>query len=137
MTCRKVIYYPFLFILLLSVLSCSSKKNPPRDEIPVIKDLLADLEMAIKDKNPEVIDSLMADNAAELGYNSEQILSAVYSDTGENQSYSFGKRDFFYVKDKARVNCFIIADSTDPGRELEITLIKKDNRWKIKRFDLK
>ena len=45
--------------------------------------------------------------------------------------------DFFYVKDKARVNCMVVADSTDPGRGVEITLVKNKDRWLIKRFDLK
>lgn len=126
-----------LISFLLLLVSCSRKKNPPRDEIPVIKNQLGQLERAVKDKNAAAIDSLMIAEALELGYNSQSILAIVYPDSINSTFYSFGKRSFAYTKQTASVDCFIMADSTDPGRPVEITLVKRSDLWLIKRFDLK
>jgi hypothetical protein len=121
----------------LLVFSCSREKNPPRDEIPLIKDTMGYFELAVKDKNVAAMDSLMSNDAAKLGYSARSILSEVYPDSAESTFFSFGKRSFAYTKDKAAVNCFIMADSTDSGRPVEITLVKSHDRWLVKRFDLK
>jgi hypothetical protein len=123
-------------LLILLGLSCSREKNPPRDEIPLIKDTMGYFELAVKDKNVAAMDSLMSDDAAGLGYSAQKILSEIYPDSAASTFYSFGKRSFAYTKDKAAVDCFIMADSTDVGRPVSITLVKSQNKWLIKRFDL-
>ncbi len=123
-------------ILLILSISCA-EKNPPRDEIPRIKDVMAKLELAIKAENAAAIDSLIIADSYAKGYSSSSILSIVYSSPGETKFYSFGKREFFYTKDKAIVDCSILADSTSQGRPLEITLTKAGDGWLIERFDLK
>ena len=119
------------------ILSCERKKNPPRDEIPIIKNLLGQFERAVKDKNAARIDSIMIAESLELGYSSRSILAAVYTDPINSTFHTFGNRSFAYTKDKASVTCFIMADSADPGRPVEITLVKTGHLWLIKRFDLK
>jgi hypothetical protein len=114
-----------------------AEKEPSRDEIPAIKNVLARFENSIKEKNPAAIDSLIIADSDNEGYNSMKALTDVYSDSLNGSFLTFGKREFFYTKDKAVVNCFILADSTDNGRPFEITLVKKSKQWYIKRFDLK
>jgi len=132
-----LIYIPCIFLLLSIFSSCERKKNPPRDEIPIIKELLGEFERAIKEKNPAAIDSLLIAETAELGYSSSGILAEIYSESSRGTFHTFGGRSFSYTKKMAVVNCFIMADSTDSGRPAEITLIKAGDRWLIKRFDLK
>lgn len=131
--------YIIVFLMLLAqvLVSCERKKNPPRDEIPVIKDLLGHFEQAVKERNAAAIDSLMIAEALELGYSSQTILSTVYPDYENDTFLGFGNRSFFYTKDKASVTCDIMSDTTDTGRPVEITLVKVDETWLIKRFDLK
>lgn len=134
---RKILHYNLvlsLAVLLLLTLACA-KKNPPRDEIPVIKDLLAKLDRAVKEQNAAAIDSLIIGEALNQGYSSTKILDDVYD--GGRGFYTFGRREFFYTRDRGVVNCFIMADSADIGRPIEITLIKTGDRWLIKKFDLK
>ncbi len=136
MNIRQECFIICLFPLMLLLFSCS-RKNPPRDEIPVIKDLLGRFERAVKEKNAAGIDSLMSAGSLELGYSSRRILSEIYPDSVKSTFYTFGKRSFAYTKDIASVDCFIMADSTDSGRPVEITLVKSHDMWLIKRFDLK
>jgi len=132
----KYIVIGLVFLMSL-VLSCGREKNPPRDEIPVIKDALGHFEIAVRAKNMAAMDSLMSPEAKKLGYSPQSILLMVYPDSTESTFYSFGSRSFAYVKDKAAVDCFILTDSTDNGRPIAITLVKSQNKWLIKRFDLK
>ena len=136
MPVKTTIGFIIIFLLVGSFVSCSRKKNPPRDEISVIKDVLAKLEKAIENRNSIMIDSLLAPDAVRLGYSSQQILSSVYPDSSDGPS-SFGKRSFMYIKDKARIDCSLLQNGIDPGRPIEITLIKKRDRWWVERFDLK
>ena len=132
-------FRPIIIGSLLSVfilLSCS-EKGPSRDEIPLIRTLLQNFEEAVREQNQARLDSMIVAEALQLGYSSEKILTDVYGSAGEGTFYTFGNKEFFYVVDKGVVNCFIKADSADPGRPVEITLVKAANTWLIKRFDLK
>jgi|WetSurMetagenome_2_1015567.scaffolds.fasta_scaffold55495_2 hypothetical protein len=125
------------FCLILAVLFACAEKEPSRDEIPNIKNVLARFESAVKEKNAAAVDSLIIAEDGNEGYNSTKALSDIYPASSNDKFLTFGKREFFYTRDKAVVNCFIVADSSDPGRPMEITLVKKAGRWYIKQFDLK
>lgn len=128
----------FLISAIFVVLAVScSQKNPPRDEIPRIKDILAKLEQATKEKNAAAIDSLIMADSYVKGYSSQTVLSKVYPSPKDTGFYSFGKREFFYTENKAVVNCSILRNSADSGRPAEITLNKISDRWLIEKFDLK
>jgi len=122
--------------LMTLIISCA-QKNPPRDEIPKIKDLLAKLEQGIEGKNAAVIDSLIIADSYSKGYSAQTILAKVYPSAGDTLPVSFGKRDFLYTENKAIVNCSLIADSAGPGRPAEITLTRVGDRWLVEKFDLK
>jgi hypothetical protein len=132
---RLVVISLCVFSVLL-VVSCS-EENPPREEIPLVKDALARLELAVKSKNLAGIDSLLVPETRRLGYSAGQIAVDVYLDTVDGSFYTFGKREFFYTKDKATVSCRVMADSGDTGRAAEITLVNKRDQWLVKRFDLR
>lgn len=133
--CQKLLRLLAFIPAVLITLSCA-EKNPPREEIPAIKDFLGKFQQAVKEQNPAVMDSLIAFEALDLGYSSGSILSNVYGWPDEGSFYAFGRRSFFYTKDRAVVNCFIMADSADTGRPVKMTLVKKGDQWLLKRFEL-
>ena len=124
-----------VFLFATFFISCADK-NPPRDEIPRIKETMAKFSQAIKDRSRAGIDSLLVVQALDLGYSSDRILSDIYPGNS-GTFYAFGAKTFTYTKDAAKVDCTIMADSTDSGRPLEITLVKSGDNWFVKRFDLK
>ena len=148
---------------LLIIISCV-EKNPPRDEIPMIKNLLGRFEQAVREKNRAGLDSLIIAEAYEQGYHSTKILADIYGtgDAGGTDDVGgvgdtggflkFGSREFVYTKDFGLVKCFIISDTgiaglsgntgsagdiSSAGRPVEITLVKKYDQWYLKKFDLK
>lgn len=118
---------------LLLIISCA-EKNPPRDEIRMIKNLLAKFEQAVREKNPAGIDSLIIAEAYDEGYHSTKILEDIY---GTGEFLKFGSREFSYTKDIGFVKCFIVSDTLSEGRPVEIIVIKKYDQWFLKQFDLK
>ena len=132
---KSLVNIGLLIVLAVIVLTPGCEEDaPPRNEIPVIKAFLGEFTQAVNDKNAARIDSMIIADAYEMGYHSTRILNDVYQD--DTAFFAFGKKEFFYTKNKASVQCQIMADSTDPGRPAEITLIKKHKKWYIKRFDL-
>ena len=115
-------------------MSCGDE-NPPRDEIPAIKDALADFQEAVYDKNPVKLDSLIDDSSPNHDLNGSFILAAVYD--GNDSFYSFGQREFFYTEKRAVVKCVLMSSREDSGRPMEITLGKSDNSWRIRNIEFK
>lgn len=136
MSARQILFFLTALIVIVST-GCERKKNPSRDEIPLIKEVLGKFQRAVVEKNAAAIDSLFMAEAYDLGYSSSQVLEAVYPNPDSSRFFAFGRKEFFYVKDKAVVTCFIMADSADSGRKVEITLEKDGETWYLKRFDLK
>jgi len=124
-----------IIVLSLGLVVGCGEDVPSRDEIPAIKDMLGKLERAVKSKSPAVIDSLIVAEAYDMGYHSTRIMEDVYRD--DTTFFAFGRKNFFYTEKKAVVECMIMADSTDQGRPVEMTLVKKHKKWYLKRFDLK
>jgi hypothetical protein len=154
-----------LFIVsacLMLIISCV-EKNPPRDEIPLIKNLLGQFEKAVREHNPAGIDSLIIAEAYDEGYHSTKILSDIYGSNNTEDFIKFGAREFSYTKDIGFVKCLIVSDTSnagstsntgtagnasstidtgstgnaEPGRPVEIVLVKKYGQWFLKQFDLK
>ncbi|MBN2226074.1 MAG: hypothetical protein JW763_01790 [candidate division Zixibacteria bacterium] len=127
---------PYIIIMVILVVFGCAKKNPPRDEIPLIKGMLGDLQTAIAERDTVKIDSLLSPIGHDLGYSGASILAMAYP-TDSAAFHGLARKDFFYTEDRARVTCFIQADSADSGRAVEMTLEKRRDNWFIRRFDLK
>jgi len=134
---RNFLFPVAMIIVLALLLGACAKKNPPRDEIPVIKNLLARLETAIKEGNAAAIDSLIMAQSYEHGYNSTSILEKIDTYLNGREFFGFGHREFFYTKTEGVVKCAVKADSADAGQAVEIILEKVGESWLVKKFDLK
>ncbi|UCD17235.1 MAG: hypothetical protein JSV44_12415 [Candidatus Zixiibacteriota bacterium] len=121
---------------LVFFMSSCGKKNPPRDEIPLIKGRLGELQVALRERNAEHIDSMLSPIGRELGYSGTEILTLVYPD--EDATFlGLSRKEFSYTADRAVVTCYILANSADSGRAVELLLEKRHDRWFVRRFDLK
>ncbi len=129
---RMIIVTAMMITLLLGC----AEKNPPRDEIPAIKDCLVLFQAALESKDTAGIDSLLAPEAARNGLNSQTALAVVYR-SESNGFHSFGGREFKYADNKAIVTCGIRTGPSDPGHPAEILLVRKKGRWLVSQFRLK
>jgi len=126
----------FLIPVVLFLSSCA-EKNPPRDEIPSIKNSLALFQMALTERNMAAIDTLLAPEADENGLNYQSALDLAYNSGQDTAFHSFGGREFFFTGKRAVVTCSIKNKPSDSGRPVEIQLRKKKDRWLISGFSTK
>jgi hypothetical protein len=136
---KSRIFAVITIVLTASILFVAcEKKYPSRDELPKIKDLIGKLQREVEARNAAGIDSLIIEEAYDKGYSSASILNDVYPDPETSTFYAFAHKEITYEQDKGEVTFDIMADSTDTtGRPAEMTVVKVDDDWYIKRFELK
>lgn len=110
-------------------------KTPSRDHIPVLKERLYELQLAVADKNRAAIDSLLSVKMLDIDQSSDSLLSFVYGPDGNFAFEQFGNYEIAYTKDKARIDCFIMDTTHAMDRPITFTLNYDDNLWLFKRFE--
>lgn len=119
----------------LLLLSCGKKRTPNRDEIPVIKGQMYDLQEAVKAKDRAAIDSLLSVQILDLGLNSDSLLNFVYNVDGAYFPFErFGDYRIIYVDDKARIDCYLMDSTSRTDRPFSMTMVKEHGLWLLKRF---
>ena len=121
--------------LLLSLGIGCTNKTPDRDHIPVLRKKLFDLQQAVASKNRAAVDSLLSIEILEVGEDTDSLLRYVYGTDGSFSFRQFGKAEYFYTRDKARIDCFIMDSLATEDRPMTFTLILDGGRWLFKRFE--
>lgn len=122
--------------VIVVVVGCEFKKNISRDEIPIIKKSIGEMEAAIRSDDAAGIDSLLSSEAAGIGTSARSILDFVYHagpDDTLSQFVGFTDKQIFFRGDAARVDASI-SDSTGPVSDVTITLKKEGDVWRIKKI---
>lgn len=136
MSVKRFVFPIILFIFIFVISSCE-KKYPSVNEVPKIKDLIGKLQREVKAKNAAAIDSLIIAEAYDEGYSSSSILNEIYT-VDHPRFFAFANKEIVYKADKGEVTFNIVADSTDrEGRSAGMTIVKIEDAWYIKRFELK
>jgi hypothetical protein len=110
-------------------------KTPSRDHIPVLKERLYELQLAVADRNRASIDSLLSVKMLDIKQSSDSLLGLVYGPGGDFAFEQFGNYDIAYTKNKARIDCFIMDTTHAKDRPISFTLIYDDDLWLFKRFE--
>lgn len=119
----------------LLLVSCGKEKMPDRNEIPVLKSRLYDLQEAVKSRDRAVIDSLLSVQILDLGLSSDSLLSFVYNFEGAYFPFErFGDYSIIYLDDKARIDCYVMDSTGATDRPVSLTLVKEHDLWLLKRF---
>jgi hypothetical protein len=115
---------------------CEFKKNISRDEIPIIKKSVGEIETAIRADDAAGLDSLLSNEAARSGTSARSILDFVYH-SGPNDTLAefvgFTDKQIFFRGDAARVDASISGPG-GPVADVTITLKKEHDIWRIKKI---
>lgn len=134
---KKFIPIAILIAAVIAVSAgCEFKKNISRDEIPIIKKSVGEMEAAIRSDNAAGLDSLLSGEAAESGTSARSILDFVYHAGPDDTLYQFvgfTDKQIFFRGDAARVDASI-TDSAGPVSDVTITLKKEGDIWRIKKI---
>jgi len=131
---RHTLVASFLLIALL-VASCGPEKTPDRNQIPIIKGRVYDLQEAVKAKDRAGIDSLLSVQILDLGLSSDSLLNFVYNFDGAYFPFErFGDYRIFYTHNIARVDCYLMDSTSRTDRPFSMTMVKEHDLWLLKRF---
>ncbi len=133
---RNALRYRYaLACFLCAVMCCScSNSEPPRDEIPHIKDQLAKLESLYGGAYHGSLDSLLTTEFAATGGDQ----GVWQAKTIENSAWTFSGskgRSFFYNKESGEADLQFVYHSPDQLRDtafaVKITFKKNKDRWLV------
>lgn len=121
-------------IVVVMVAGCE-QTSPKRDQIPILKSQLLNLQNAVSDRNRAAIDSLLSVKIVSREQGSDSLLSFVY---GPDSSYAFerfGNYNIVYTSDKARIECYIMDSTSQTDRPVVFYLAHEHEMWLITSFE--
>lgn len=125
----------FALFLVLILAGCSGKELPSRDEIPILRQTVHTVELAIAGGNPVALDSLLSVEMLDEGESSDSLLSFIYGPERTFPFYRLGDCQIFYTKDLAVVDCFIMDSTETAGRPIKMYFKKTKDAWLLKKFE--
>jgi len=131
-------YIKILFcITALLFVGCDPKEAPSRDEIPVVKNLLARLQTGIAEKNRAVIDSMLSIEILDINQGSDSLLNLVYSSEDDFRFERLGNYEILYSHDIALIDCFIQDSTYKKDKPIRLYFKKDDDIWLMTKFEMK
>jgi len=122
--------------LVLALACCRGEKLPSRDQIPVLRQTLGNLERALAARSAVAIDSMASVDMVELGLSSDSLMGLVY---GPERNFSFvrlGNYEIFYDRERSVIDCEIQDSSKAPGRPIKLYFKLDGKRWLLTRFEV-
>jgi hypothetical protein len=129
----KMVRVVATLVILTSTYGCGTR-SPERDQIPILKKRIYQLQMAVKDRNLTAIDSLLSVKIISRKQGSDSMLSFVYGGDGSYPFDRFGNYSIVYTSDKARVDCFIMDSTAQTDRPITFFLAHEHDLWLFTSF---
>jgi len=118
------------------VLAACATKSPKRDQIPLLKNRLYQLQTAVKEQNTAAIDSLLSVSIIARKQSSDSLLSFVYGPDGDFAFERFGNYNILYTTDKARIECFVMDSTSHADRPVVFFLVHEHDLWLFTSFEI-
>lgn len=122
-------------LILIGLTTGCSTPVPKRDQIPLLKDRLFRLQVAVESRNRAAIDSLLAPQILDRGQSSDSLLGFVYGPDGNYPFRQFGDANIVYTSDKARIDCRIMDTSGTGGLSITFFMAHQNDLWLITSFE--
>ncbi len=127
----------FVLVVLLPLLimsGCGRQKLPSRDQIPVLRGVVYNLEKALKEKDRTCLDSLLSVDILDRGEDSDSLLRFVYGSDGSFPFMRLGNYEIFYSTELAVVDCYIMDSTEQTDRPLRLNYKFDDGLWLLREF---
>ncbi len=130
----KKLYAVFVaFFILLIYTGCGEKKIN-RDYIPMLKENLYKLQVAVKDKNIVQIDSLLSVKILSKKQGSDSLLRFIYGRDNSFDFVQFGNAEIVYTNKKARIDCYVMDSTSSSDRPIVFFLEYDHDLWLFTSF---
>jgi hypothetical protein len=116
-------------VLLAIIFGCGKEKTPSRDQIPLIKQRISQLQEGVLQKSQAAIDSLLSVEILKKNLSSDSLLKFVYGPIGEYPFQSFGQPEIVYTDQFARVESNLDDSLQRTERPVTFMFTNDDGRW--------
>jgi len=128
---------PVVLIAITSLLlAACAKQSPKRDQIPLLKSRLYELQIAVKERNAAAIDSLLSVSIISKKQSSDSLLSYVYGPEGDFAFRQFGNYNILYTSDRARIECYVMDSTSSADRPVVFFLADEHDMWLFTSFEV-
>jgi hypothetical protein len=127
--------FAILFVAVILCIGCGKEKTPPRDQIPVLRERVFELQQAVKDQNNRAIDSLLSIKIQSHQQTSDSLLNLVYGPRRDFAFTQFGACQYNYTHKKALVECYIMDSTSQRNRPILFSWVHEHDMWLLKRFE--
>ena len=135
MISRNIAILTFIISMAILLGACDDEpRTPPRDQIPILKQVVFKLQEHVKERNRAAIDSMLSAKILDNQQSSDSLLSFVYGPEGDFAFTQFGRCDIFYTKANAEARCYVMDSSSQSDRPIRLSFIKDDTLWLLESF---
>ena len=131
---RRTLFVTLAAALMLGAAGCK-QKNPPRDQIPVLRERLAKVQETIKLRDVAQVDSLLSDQLRGDAHRIDSLYRFVYGADGSFPFYRFTNYEIVYNHDKARIDCELADSVGEKTLPVTLTFIYERSQWRLKRWE--
>lgn len=118
------------------MLVACAKQSPRRDQIPLLKNRLYQLQTSVKQRNTAAIDSLLSVSIIAKKQSSDSLLNYVYGPEGDFAFERFGNYNIIYTSDKARIECYVMDSTSSANRPVVFFLANEHDMWLFTSFEV-
>jgi hypothetical protein len=119
--------------VLIGVAGCK-EKSPPRNQIPVLKETLYRLQVAVKEHNRAALDSLLSVKMLEYNQNGDSLIGIAHGRDRTFPFETFGGAVFLYTGDNAQIECFVMDSTSKRDQPIRIHMIREGKGWLMSHY---
>jgi hypothetical protein len=112
------------------------EKPPPRNQIPVLKDTLFRLQVAVKDRNRASLDSLLSIEMLRYNQNGDSLIAKAHGNNNAMAFERFGEAVFLYTGDNAQIECWVMDSTSRRDNPIRIHMIREGKRWLVSHYSI-
>ncbi len=124
---------------------CGKEEPPKRNQIPIIKESIYNLQQAVKDRDRVGLDSLLSARIIDNGESGDSLLSFCFGPEGQFGFDRFGDCEIVYTADHAIARCYVTDTAGLRNGPIRLTFEhheigpKKERKsvWLLSNFDQK
>lgn len=121
-----------LALLIFAWAGCGPEKTPSRDNFPILKEGLNQLQAAVLARDTAAVDSLLVPKLRKNEKGADSLFRYVY---GPNDSFAFerfGDYEIVYTHKKARIDCYVMDSTGAQDRPTTLIYELTKDHWLLK-----
>jgi len=119
---------------LMVLLSGCSKETPSRDHIPLLKEVVFNLQESVRERNRAAIDSLLSPDILKHDQNSDSLLAFCFGPESSFAFERFGNCAISYTRNKAVAECFVMDSLSRSDRPVRLSFVYEHDLWLLSHF---